>query len=56
MAKMHSTMLIDSGYLHDRSTNQNFFSLKYGLTEILSEIQNGLNNVTLYAETATEPN
>ena len=33
-----------------------FFSIQYGLTEILSGIQNGLNNVTLYAEAATEPN
>ena len=31
-----------------------FFSIQYGLTEILSGIQNGLNNVTLYAEVATE--
>ena len=72
-------MIVDSGYLHDRSTYESvilpfrrtdaspldlvieidgepkFFSLKYGLTEILSGIQNGLNYVTLYAEAATEP-
>ena len=77
--KMHSTMVIDSGYLHDRSTHESvispfrrtdaspldlvieidrepkFFSLKYGLTEILSGIQNEPNYVTLCAEAATEP-
>ena len=77
--KMHSTTVIDSGYLHDRSTHESvilpfrrtdaspldlmieideepkFFSIQYGLTEILSGIQNGLNYVTLYAEAATEP-
>ena len=77
--KMHPMIVMDSGYLHDRSTHESvilpfrrtdaspldlmieideepkFFSLRYGLTEILSGIQNGLNYVTLYAEAATEP-
>ena len=71
--KMNSTMIIDSGYLHDRSTYE-YVILPFRRTDvspldfvvdsitkiffseiILSRIQNGLNNVTLYAEVATEP-
>ena len=77
--KIHLIVVINSGYLHDRSTHESvilpfrrtdaspldlvieidgepkFFSIQYGLTEILSGIQNELNYVTLCAEAATEP-
>ena len=53
---MHSTTLIYSACFNDKPTDQRLSNMWNDLTEIPTEIQDGLNDVILYAEPATEQN
>ena len=53
---MHSTTLIYSDCFNDKPTDQRLSNMWNDLTEIPTEIQDGLNDVILYAEPATEQN
>ena len=53
---MHSTTLIYSDCFNDKPTDQRLSNMWNDLTEIPTEIQDGLNDVILYAESATEQN